>query len=197
MSDRTLTESMIPHRDLQIAFRRAELQVAIRISHARRFSSESPLHASSLGSLATSSPRIQTLTRAPGRVPPAQTGPGNWTNSSNQGVRHTTVEEPLQQNMSLLPVALVQTPNGTANPAATVAPVKQKLKKPMTTVLSLLPKTTYKEANGAEGTQDILAYLKVQRELLRYLGVRTADALTPQQACQWTESILPDKNPRP
>jgi len=99
--------------------------------------------------------------------------------------------------MSLLQGAVPQTPNGTANPTATVAPVNREPKKPMTTVLSLLPKTTYKEDNGAEGTQDVLAYLQVQRSLLGYLSIRTADSLTPQQACHWTESILPDKKPRP
>ncbi|KAG9377352.1 hypothetical protein A1F94_011755 [Pyrenophora tritici-repentis] len=89
-----------------------------------------------------------------------------------------------------------QIPATTANPIATAAAEKQEPKKPITTVLFALPKTTYEEANGAEGTDDTLAYLKVQQELLRYLGTKAADALSARQAYKWTENISPNKHPR-
>lgn len=184
MSDQSLIELL----------REANARLAHR-SRARRFSNESPLHASSIGSLAEVYPMPDTITGTGDQISPAHTGPGMWANSSNQGFQPEVVGVTLRQILSPLPTAPFQLPTETADPMSTVVPAKQEPKKPMTTILSLLPKTTYKEANGAEGTSDTFAYLKVQRELLKYLDTRPADDLTSQQACRWTKAISANGRP--
>ena len=80
--------------------------------------------------------------------------------------------------------------------AAVPAPEQQGPKKPVTTLVSLLPRTIYDEAKEAEGTEITLAYIKIQRSLLKWLGKHASDVLTPQQALVWTQSIAGDKRPR-
>jgi hypothetical protein len=61
----------------------------------------------------------------------------------------------------------------------------------------MLPKTTYNEVNDAEGTvKNTPAYVKVQLQLLDYLGKQASDTLTPRQACHWTEKIADNKQPQ-
>ncbi|CAE7014114.1 hypothetical protein P3342_003886 [Pyrenophora teres f. teres] len=183
MSDHVLTPEQLHEQTLQGVYM-AHMQS--QQSRAHRFSNESPLSASSLGSSATSPQMLDTPSSTPGRIPPVHAGRGSRANPRNQGL-YPTISGQMRQRTTV-----PQIPATTANLTA----AKQEPKKPMTTVLSLLPKTTYKEANGAEGTEDTLAYLKVQQEVLKYLDTKPADTLTAQQACHWTEAISPNKHPR-
>jgi hypothetical protein len=77
--------------------------------------------------------------------------------------------------------------------AATQGPPKE----PITTLLSMLPKTTYNEADADKtgGPDRTLAYVKVQRQILKWLGTNAAETLTPQQGRRWTQEISADKKP--
>ncbi|CAN9283335.1 unnamed protein product [Alternaria sp. RS040] len=69
-------------------------------------------------------------------------------------------------------------------------------KKPVTTLVSMLPKTTYNETDEAEGTVRSLAYTRIQLQLLQWLGLHASDTLTVRQAYYWTENIAEDKHPQ-
>jgi hypothetical protein len=75
------------------------------------------------------------------------------------------------------------------------APVPAPVLKPVTTLVSMLPNTPYKETEEAEGTVNSPAYVKVQLALLEYLGKHPSEKLTARQACHWTERIADDKQP--
>ena len=59
---------------------------------------------------------------------------------------------------------------------------------PVTTLASMLPETVYDETKETK-SDNTLEYIKVQRNLLEYLGKHAADTLTAQLACQWTRDI--------
>lgn len=69
-------------------------------------------------------------------------------------------------------------------------------KKPVTTLVSMLPKTTYNETDEAEDTVRSLAYIRIQLQLLQWLGLHASDTLTVRQAYYWTENIAEDKHPQ-
>ncbi|KAL1797837.1 hypothetical protein ACET3X_004443 [Alternaria dauci] len=68
--------------------------------------------------------------------------------------------------------------------------------KPVTTLVSMLPQTTYNEADDAEGTVRSAAYIRVQLQLLKWLGSHASDTLTVGKAYNWTENIAEDKCPQ-
>jgi hypothetical protein len=65
-------------------------------------------------------------------------------------------------------------------------PVPQALK-PVTVVVSALPKTTYRDED--DKTPHSLAYVKAQRAVLKLLSTTAADAIPPERLCQLTQSI--------
>lgn len=69
-------------------------------------------------------------------------------------------------------------------------------KKPVTTLVSMLPKTAYNETDEAEGIVRSLAYIRIQLQLLQWLGLHASDTLTVRQAYYWTENIAEDKHPQ-
>jgi hypothetical protein len=71
------------------------------------------------------------------------------------------------------------------------------IKGPVVTLVSTLPPTTYKEQDDSKSSLNTLAYIRVQRALLRYLENHSADSLTPRQARKWTEEIDPAANKDP
>jgi hypothetical protein len=80
----------------------------------------------------------------------------------------------------------------------TIAPVpgtvnymERQLEKPVMTVVSALPSTTYKEENDSGSGSNTLAYVKVQRALLKYAEKHALDSLSPHQARVWTQAIDP------
>jgi hypothetical protein len=83
------------------------------------------------------------------------------------------------------------------NTAAAAEPATQEPKKPITILVSMLPKTTYDEAEAdkAGGPERTLVYVKVQRQLLKWLATNAAETLTPLQARRWTQEIASDKKP--
>jgi predicted RNA-binding Zn ribbon-like protein len=94
----------------------------------------------------------------------------------------------------------VQMPRSRArNNAATAAAeaAAQEPKKPITTVVSMLPKTIYNEveADKAGGPERTAAYVRVQRQMLKWLGTNAAETLQPHQARRWTQEIASDKKP--
>jgi len=62
--------------------------------------------------------------------------------------------------------------------------------KPITTIVSALPETPYKDEDDKSG-ENSLAYIKVQRSLLKWLGTNAADCLLTGQASIWTAAIEP------
>jgi hypothetical protein len=69
--------------------------------------------------------------------------------------------------------------------------------RPITTLVSALPPTTYREQEDSQGSINTLAYVRVQRTLLEYLDTHAADTLSPRQARKWTQDIDPtDKEPK-
>jgi hypothetical protein len=78
-------------------------------------------------------------------------------------------------------------------PDAAPVPVQPGPKKPVTTLVSMLPETTYREAN--DGTARTPQYVRVQRQLLQYLELHASETLTPRQALRWTAEIADDKEP--
>jgi hypothetical protein len=62
--------------------------------------------------------------------------------------------------------------------------------KPITTIVSALPETPYKDEDDKSG-ENSLAYIKVQRSLLKWLGTNAADSLLTGQASIWTAAIEP------
>ena len=64
-------------------------------------------------------------------------------------------------------------------------------KKPVVTCVSALPPTTYKEQDEPDGTQNTLAYVKVQRTLLKFANTHPTDSLSARQASRWTQDIDP------
>jgi hypothetical protein len=81
--------------------------------------------------------------------------------------------------------------------AAAADTATQEPKKPITTVVSMLPKTTYNEADAdaAGGPERTTSSVKAQRQLLKWLGTNPADTLSAHQARRWTQDIGPDKKP--
>jgi hypothetical protein len=75
--------------------------------------------------------------------------------------------------------------------------MEQRPKKPIETVVSALPSTTYKEENESESSSNSLAYVTVQRALLKYAEKRALDSLSPHQARVWTQAIDPTGNKMP
>ncbi|KAG9191169.1 hypothetical protein G6011_09257 [Alternaria panax] len=76
------------------------------------------------------------------------------------------------------------------------ARAQRRSRKPVTTLVSMLPKTTYNEADETEGTVRSPTYVRVQCQLLQWLGLHASDTLTVQQAHSWTENIAKDKHPQ-
>jgi hypothetical protein len=74
-------------------------------------------------------------------------------------------------------------------------PVTQEPKKPITTLIPMLSMTTYDEAEAEEAGEPerTLAYVKVQCQLLKWLGTNASETLTPLQARRWTQEISADK----
>lgn len=80
-------------------------------------------------------------------------------------------------------------------PAQAPRPIEEKeLKRCATTLVSALPKTLYQESS--DSTQRTLAYVMVQRAVLKYQDKRPADTLSARQARSWTQAIEP-KNKMP
>jgi len=80
-------------------------------------------------------------------------------------------------------------------PAQAPRPVEEKeLKRCATTLVSVLPKTPYQESS--DSTQRTLAYVTVQRAVLKYQDKRPSDTLSARQARSWTQAIEP-KNKMP
>ncbi|CAO2653097.1 Nn.00g025080.m01.CDS01 [Neocucurbitaria sp. VM-36] len=76
-------------------------------------------------------------------------------------------------------------------------PSQKEPKKPITTLVSTLPETTYKDQDDTKGSEKSLPYIKVQRALLKFLDSNASDTLTPLQARRWTQAIDPKtKNPK-
>ncbi|KAF1935512.1 hypothetical protein EJ02DRAFT_460308 [Clathrospora elynae] len=73
-------------------------------------------------------------------------------------------------------------------------PERQEPKKLITTLVSMLPETTYNDA--AKGTESTLTYVKIQRGLLKYLATHASDTLTARQAHIWTQAISSDRQPK-
>ncbi|KAH7351432.1 hypothetical protein BKA66DRAFT_575529 [Pyrenochaeta sp. MPI-SDFR-AT-0127] len=68
---------------------------------------------------------------------------------------------------------------------------QQESGEPVTTLVSALPKTTYKDQDDTKGFEKTLPYISVQRALLKYLDSHASDTLTPLQARLWTQAIDP------
>ncbi|KAL6709258.1 hypothetical protein ACN47E_001665 [Coniothyrium glycines] len=69
-----------------------------------------------------------------------------------------------------------------------------KPQRPVIAVTSALPKTPYKEEDGAERSR---AYVQVQGALLKWLTKNPSDTLTARQARSWTENIdMTTKRPK-
>ncbi|KAF1834435.1 hypothetical protein BDW02DRAFT_335259 [Decorospora gaudefroyi] len=69
--------------------------------------------------------------------------------------------------------------------------------KPIITVVSMLPKTTYKERDDdAAKNSRSPAYVKVQLQMLKYVKTHPTDTLMARLACRWTQEISSDKQPR-
>jgi hypothetical protein len=70
-------------------------------------------------------------------------------------------------------------------------------KRPVVTLVPLLPKTTYKDEEDTKGTPKTLAYMRAQLTVLKYLDTQASDSLTPYQARKWTQAIDPtNKEPK-
>ncbi|CBY00691.1 predicted protein [Plenodomus lingam JN3] len=97
----------------------------------------------------------------------------------------------LRSQASAIPGQPVQGANGTTPLLAMEPsdPAHSVIKKPVTTLVSSLPQTTYSDQKDSAETT--LEYIKVQRAVLDYLGKRAADTLTQRQACAWTAAIEP------
>jgi hypothetical protein len=76
-------------------------------------------------------------------------------------------------------------------------PTKKEPKRPTVTLVTALPPTTYSEQDEAGSTVRTLAYVKVQRALLKYLDKYASDTLTEPQARKWTQAIDPDGRKKP
>lgn len=87
-------------------------------------------------------------------------------------------------------------PTSVDNTAAALTPGQRGPRKPVTTLVSMLPKTTYNEADEVEGTVRTSPYVRVQHQLLHYLGIHASDTLTPRQALRWTEDTAENKWPQ-
>jgi hypothetical protein len=70
-------------------------------------------------------------------------------------------------------------------------------KKPVLALVSKLPKTPYKEQDASEAVPRTLAYVKVQRALLKHLDNYPSDTLSPSQARKWTQTIDATGNKEP
>ncbi|XP_014560713.1 hypothetical protein COCVIDRAFT_88884 [Bipolaris victoriae FI3] len=62
---------------------------------------------------------------------------------------------------------------------------------PITTIVPVLDRTAYNEAEETEGSERTLDYVRVQLKTLQYLASLPADMLNGQQACEWTQMISP------
>lgn len=80
---------------------------------------------------------------------------------------------------------------GPLPPMLPAARTKRELKKPVVTCVSALPPTVYNEQDEPDGTQNTLAYVKVQRALLKFAETHPTDSLSTRQACRWTQDIDP------
>jgi hypothetical protein len=76
-------------------------------------------------------------------------------------------------------------------------PTKKEPKQPTVTLVTALPPTNYNEQDETDGTVRTLAYVKVQRALLKYLEKHASDTLTEAQARKWTQAIAPDGRKKP
>lgn len=65
----------------------------------------------------------------------------------------------------------------------------KKPKKAVTTLVSALPETIYRDQE--DKSTPSLAYLALQRRILKYLSTQAADALTVNRASTWTQDIEP------
>jgi hypothetical protein len=80
---------------------------------------------------------------------------------------------------------------------AVVPPPRTESMKPVVSYVSALKPTTYDEKNESDYNVRTLAYVTVQRALLKYLETQPADALHPRQARKWTQAIDPTGNKKP
>ncbi|KAH8702799.1 hypothetical protein GQ44DRAFT_552846, partial [Phaeosphaeriaceae sp. PMI808] len=75
---------------------------------------------------------------------------------------------------------------------------KKSEKKTSVTLVPALPPTSYKDEadtyqdrDTSKGKANTLAYIRVQRHILKYLKTRAADAVDRQQVTAWTKAIDP------
>ncbi|KAH3947617.1 hypothetical protein HBH98_191360 [Parastagonospora nodorum] len=80
---------------------------------------------------------------------------------------------------------------GPLPPILPAARTEREPRKPVVTFVSALPPTTYNEQDEPDGTQNTLAYVKVQRALLKFAETHPTDSLSPRQARLWTQAIDP------
>jgi hypothetical protein len=84
----------------------------------------------------------------------------------------------------------------TMPPTATTTQ-EQGSKRAVVTSVSALPPTTYNEQNASKGSLNTLAYVKVQRALLKHAKTHATDSLSPRQARLWTQAIDPASKKEP
>jgi hypothetical protein len=70
-------------------------------------------------------------------------------------------------------------------------------KKPVVTLDFQLRKTSYKEQDDPKNIPRTLAYVQVQRALLKYLDTYASETLSPRQATKWTQEIDSTGNKEP
>ncbi|KAJ4362057.1 hypothetical protein N0V83_010999 [Neocucurbitaria cava] len=63
---------------------------------------------------------------------------------------------------------------------------------PVTTLVPVLEKTTYKDEDDTKAAEKTLPYIRVQRAVLRYLEFHASDTLSPITARRWTQDINPE-----
>lgn len=75
--------------------------------------------------------------------------------------------------------------------------MEQEPNKPAVTFVSALPSTTYKEENDSSSRANTVAYVRVQRALLKHARKHALDSLSPHQARVWTQAIDSTGNKTP
>jgi hypothetical protein len=93
--------------------------------------------------------------------------------------------------------AEVQSASEVPIPMPTMNTAQREPKKTVVTLATALPPTSYNEQDEADDAVRTLAYVKVQRALLKYQDKYAADTLTDIQARKWTQSIDPDGRKQP
>jgi hypothetical protein len=119
--------------------------------------------------------------------------PGDWTASlpfdaayDHRGLYTTAMDPvswPSRHGFGIAPQQLFATRSGT--------------KEPVVTLDFQLPKTPYMEQDDPKAIQRTLAYVQVQRALLKYLDTHASEALSPRQATKWTQEIDSTGNREP